>query len=318
MSNSTKLPAKRVSLVEKFARRYSIEPEKLLDTLKATAFKQRDGVEITNEQMAALLIVADQYGLNPFTREIYAFADRQNGIVPIVGVDGWCRIINNDPNSDGIEFRQSENMITPPRGKPCPEWLECIIYRKDRQHPVVVREYLDEVYQPPKRTKAGGEFNGPWQTHTKRMLRHKALIQAARAAYGFVGIYDEDEAERIISSNEIIEAEVVDSEGDKQVKGVEGVKAILAAKKQKSRGKVEPEIKKDSPQQEIKTPQRELSELLVERFDSPGTAIKWLKETTNGEFNNIKGMPDDVALELIGKLAREKEDSEPKQDELII
>jgi hypothetical protein len=30
------------------------------------------------------------------------------------------------------------------------------------------------------------------------MLRHKVLIQAARLAYGFTGIYDEDEAERII------------------------------------------------------------------------------------------------------------------------
>ncbi len=36
--------------------------------------------------MAALMIVADQYGLNPFTREIFAFPDKQNGIVPVVGV----------------------------------------------------------------------------------------------------------------------------------------------------------------------------------------------------------------------------------------
>lgn len=29
------------------------------------------------------------------------------------------------------------------------------------------------------------------------MLRHKAMIQAARIAFGFVGIYDEDEGRRI-------------------------------------------------------------------------------------------------------------------------
>jgi len=29
------------------------------------------------------------------------------------------------------------------------------------------------------------------------MLRHKALIQAVRVAFGFSGIYDEDEAQRI-------------------------------------------------------------------------------------------------------------------------
>ena len=54
--------------------------------------------------MTALLIVANQYGLNPWTKEIYAFPDRQNGIVPIVGVDGWARILNENPNFDGIEF----------------------------------------------------------------------------------------------------------------------------------------------------------------------------------------------------------------------
>jgi hypothetical protein len=41
---------------------------------------------------------------------------------------------------------------------------------------------------------------GPWKTHPKRMLRHKALIQCARLAFGFVGIYDQDEAERIIEN----------------------------------------------------------------------------------------------------------------------
>ena len=30
------------------------------------------------------------------------------------------------------------------------------------------------------------------------MLRHKAMIQAARLAFGFTGIYDQDEAERIV------------------------------------------------------------------------------------------------------------------------
>jgi phage recombination protein Bet len=186
----------RASLVTKFANKYSIEAEKLLPILKATAFKVKDG-EATNEQMAALLVVADQYGLNPFTREIFAFPDKQNGIVPVVGVDGWSRIINDHPQSDGIEFRQADKAVIPEHGQTCPEWMECVIYRKDRSHPIVVREYLDEVYRPPFQ-KDGRIIKGPWQSHTKRFLRHKTLIQAARLAYGFSGIYDEDEAERIV------------------------------------------------------------------------------------------------------------------------
>jgi len=38
----------------------------------------------------------------------------------------------------------------------------------------------------------------PWQSHPRRMLRHKAMIQCARLAFGFAGIYDQDEAERIV------------------------------------------------------------------------------------------------------------------------
>lgn len=188
----------RPTLVGKFAAKYSIEAEKLLPILKATAFKVKDG-EATNEQMAALLVVADQYGLNPFTKEIFAFPDKQNGIVPVVGVDGWSRIINDHEQSDGFEFRQSEKMTTLPDAKPCPEWMEVVIHRKDRDHPIVVREYLDEVYRPIGTYADGNKHKpGPWQTHTKRFLRHKTLIQGARIAYGFGGIYDEDEAERII------------------------------------------------------------------------------------------------------------------------
>jgi len=199
MSESTAvaLPAQRKRLVEIFAEKYHIEAGQLLGILKATAFKVK-GQEVSNEQMAALLVVANQYGLNPFTKEIFAFPDKQNGIVPVVGVDGWSHIINDHPQADGFEFRQSEETITLKDAKECPKWMEVVIYRKDRAHPIVVREYLDEVYRPPYTRDDGSKVLGPWQTHTKRFLRHKTLIQGGRVAFGFAGIYDEDEAARII------------------------------------------------------------------------------------------------------------------------
>ena len=93
-------------LIKKFAERYSFDEEALIDTLKATAFKVNDGV-VTDAQMMALLIVADQHGLNPFTKEIYAFPDKKNGIVPVVGIDGWSRILNGHPAFDGMTFDAS-------------------------------------------------------------------------------------------------------------------------------------------------------------------------------------------------------------------
>lgn len=167
----------------------------LIGTLKATAFKG----QVSDAQMTALLVVANQYALNPWTKEIYAFPDKNNGIVPVVGVDGWSRIINSHPQFDGIEFEQNDESCT------------CIIYRKDRNRPIKVTEWMAEC-------KRNGM--GPWQSHPRRMLRHKAMIQCARLAFGYGGIYDQDEAERIVEAAPVKHmghAEVVQPEQPKEL-----------------------------------------------------------------------------------------------------
>ena len=147
----------------------NVSNDSLQATLLNTVFKGAN-----YDQLVSLVVVANQYGLNPFTKEIYAFPSR-GGITPIVSVDGWARIINDNPNCDGIQFEQDEESAT------------CKIYRKDRNHPTIVTEYLSECKMN----------TDPWKKYPKRMLRHKALIQCARVAFGFSGIYDEDEAHRI-------------------------------------------------------------------------------------------------------------------------
>ena len=179
----------------------NVNPQELKETLIQTAF--RTETQATDAQMASLLIVAGQYKLNPWTKEIYAFPDKNKGIIPVVGVDGWSRIINGNSNFDGMEFKFSENMVRMEGAKvDAPEWVECVIYRKDRTHPTVVREYLSECYRAPFKSKTGYVVEGPWQSHPSRFLRHKATIQCARLAFGFVGIHDQDEAERIAESGQ--------------------------------------------------------------------------------------------------------------------
>jgi phage recombination protein Bet len=180
--------------VASLAKNLSIDatsPQELVAVLKATAFRG----QVTDAQMLALLVVANQYGLNPWTKEIYAFPDKNNGIVPVVGVDGWSRIINSHSQFDGMEFNEADDSI------------ECIIFRKDRSHPIKVREYMAEC-------KRNGV--GPWQSHPRRMLRHKALIQCARLAFGFVGIYDQDEAERIVDGEYTVVARTTSKRADVQ------------------------------------------------------------------------------------------------------
>jgi phage recombination protein Bet len=162
------------SLVVRTAQRYGIDPGKLLNTLKATAFKTEKPA--STEQLMALLIVAERHRLDPFTRQIYAYPDRHGGIVPVVGVDGWLAIINMHPMFDGMEttWDNAEGSMT------------CTIWRKDRSHPIVVTEYLAECRRNTE----------PWKM-IHRMMRHKATMQCARYAFGFSGIFDEEEADDI-------------------------------------------------------------------------------------------------------------------------
>jgi len=213
MTTEIATQAQKPSLLTKFATRYSVDPNKMLETLKATAFKGN----VSNEQMIALLIVADQYKLNPFTKEIYAFPDK-GGIVPVVGVDGWMRLMNEHPQFDGIEFQQDEDSCT------------CTIYRKDRSHPISTTEYMDEC-------KRGTQ---PWQSHPRRMLRHKALIQCARIAFGFAGIYDQDEAERIVEKDITPQVKPINPKASRtdQVKSRLGMKTAPSEEVDASTGEV--------------------------------------------------------------------------------
>lgn len=188
--------SRSTGLVARIANRFSVDPDKLMTTLKLTAFRQRaddrgNVREPTNEEMMALLILADNYKLNPFTKELFAYFDtKSKAIIPVVSVDGWIRIINEQPTLRSLSFAYSPETVKH-KNKTCHEWMEIEIVRSDRDKPIVIREYFAEVVREV-------SFATPWDTHPNRMHRHKTLIQGARVAFGFGGIYDEDEAARII------------------------------------------------------------------------------------------------------------------------
>jgi len=161
----------KASALALMASRFSCEPNKLLETLKNTVFKNA-----TNDELLALVVVSNEYGLNPLTKEIYAFPAKGGGIVPVVSIDGWLRMMNDHPQFDGIDYEwehDGEKLAA----------CTAIIFRKDRSKPVRVTEYLAECKRA----------TDPWKME-HRMLRHKATIQCARVAFGFSGITDEDEA----------------------------------------------------------------------------------------------------------------------------
>jgi phage recombination protein Bet len=182
------------SVVVRLGQRFGVDPEKLLGTLKATAFRG----EVTTEQMMALLVVSEAHNLNPFLKEIYAFPAR-GGIVPVVSIDGWAKIMNEHPQFDGMKFTDG-----PEDEKGLPQWIECEVYRKDRAHPIAVKEYMSEVRRE----------TDPWKSHPRRMLRHKTMIQAARLAFSFAGIFDEDEGERIREAIDVTPVSNINPRGE--------------------------------------------------------------------------------------------------------
>lgn len=172
--------------LQELAARLGSNPKRTAEILKATAFK---GCK-SDEQFASLVIVANTYGLNPLLKELYAFPGRGGEIVPIVSIDGWLRIVNDHPQMDGMDEEWAEDG----------SWCQIRIYRKDRNHPITHREYLEEVKRPTE----------PWKQHPRRMLKWKAIIQCARVAFGFGGIYDEDEGKAVAGVRDVTPKEPVE------------------------------------------------------------------------------------------------------------
>ncbi len=173
-------PKKKASALQVMGERLNLEPNKMLQVLKDTVFKGA-----SESELAALVVVSNEYKLNPLVKQIYAFPAKGGGIVPVVSVDGWIKLLNDQPDYDGVKF----DFEFKEDGKP----VSCTatIYHKRRSHPLIVTEYFEECHRN----------TDPWNKSPRRMLRHKALIQGARVAFGISGVYDEDEAEVIVENS---------------------------------------------------------------------------------------------------------------------
>ncbi len=167
------------SVLVDMSTRFGMEPAAFEATLRSTVCKGN----VSREEFAAFLLVAKEYGLNPLTKELYAFPAKGGGIQPIVSIDGWSRIINDHPQFDGMEFvdtREGGELVA----------VTCRMYRKDRTRPIEATEYMSECRRS----------TDVWKQWPARMLRHKAMIQAARYSFGFSGIIEPDEYDRQTSA----------------------------------------------------------------------------------------------------------------------
>ena len=117
----------------------------------------------------ALLHLIERYSLDPLLEEVDLVQYEDQSWQAIITPQGYARLINACPQFKGISYTYSEadeNAIS--------SWIECAIYRSDRNGPITVREYYAEV----KRDSA------IWQKMPRRMLRNRAFQQCAKLALG--------------------------------------------------------------------------------------------------------------------------------------
>ena len=199
---ATQTSSEPLGIVDRMSVKYGLKKEKFYNALVRVIFKSDEASNISQEEVAAFLVVCEQYNLNPFLREIYPAVSRKQGLLPVLGVDGWLKQMHASPSFDGVEVSFAENRITVTResegkngfGRPytatAPEYCQVKIYLKGKSHPVVIQEFLDETFRP----------TDQWVSKPCRMLRHKALIQGIRVAFGMSGVYDAEEANSIIDA----------------------------------------------------------------------------------------------------------------------
>lgn len=119
------------------------------------------------QTLLTLLRIAREHLLDPIKEEVALALYDDCRWQAYITVEGYSKILNRHPAFNGITFTESaENR------EGIPVWMECAIYRKDRNQPTIVREYLEEV--------KGDQ--AIWKKMPRRMLRHRVMQQCAKVA----------------------------------------------------------------------------------------------------------------------------------------
>ncbi|MDO4938288.1 MAG: recombinase RecT [Sutterellaceae bacterium] len=174
--------ALQFSPVARMAEALKIDYKKLWGILSTTCFKpEKNGVPFSDEEKMYVLMIAEQLGINPMRREIWAFRGKNGSVQPIVSIDGWKAIMLRQPNFDGYQITYSDSKVKVSDLGELPEWAECTIWLKGQSHPTVERVYIQEVFV---------SSSPVWRKSPRLMLHHRALIQAIRFSFPVTGISD--------------------------------------------------------------------------------------------------------------------------------
>ena len=124
-------------------------------------------IDVPAKTILTVLRMMQSLHLDPLLEEI-GLAQYEDGQWHVfITIVGCAKLLNQHPQFNGLLFNQANTLIDG-----VPEWIECSIYRKDREVPTTVREYYIEVKCE----------TAIWQKMPRRILRHRALQQCVRLA----------------------------------------------------------------------------------------------------------------------------------------
>src|SRR5262245_4343285 len=153
----------QLSIIDLYAQEKHLVRDDLVAVLMRTVMPK----DATKADMIGFLQIARRFDLDPWAKEIYCIISKGK-VQPYVSVDGYAKIVNRQPEYDGVEFDYEQN----PDGQFLA--VTCTMYRKDRSRPTRVTEFMSECFRPD---------SDAWKRNPARMLRHRAFVQAARLTF---------------------------------------------------------------------------------------------------------------------------------------
>ncbi|MGB0972173.1 MAG: recombinase RecT [Mycobacterium sp.] len=170
--------AKPASLLEQLAGTVGLEPTKYYEAIKSACGCKG----ATDAHFMTLLMQASKLGLDPVSKHLYLMPTKA-GVQVVIGADGYVKLMLAHPDylahTVEADVKPDGTIVS----------ATCTIWTRKRKAndlpPYVATEYFVEC-----RTNGG-----PWRSHPVRMLKHRAVGQAVRGAFGTY-MPDEQEWER--------------------------------------------------------------------------------------------------------------------------
>lgn len=180
----------QTTLIGRLAERLGVEPGKLMGALRRISGNIR-GVE--DEDFMVMLLMAEKYQLDPIRREV-GLISTQQGPRPYVAFDGWLKVLTS--HDDYLTHDVAE-VVTDGRVVAATVSIRSKKRESLGAGPFHHTEWMDECYVPPRnRSDGSGKVNGPWQSHPRRLLKEKAIMQGARFLWNLY-VPTEDEWQRM-------------------------------------------------------------------------------------------------------------------------